>query len=58
MSKLALSASFEYQCYGSTDIINMFTHTVRRRQIMKVDPPVKGYPFRGDPPPLLCEVNQ
>ena len=26
---LALSASFEYLCYGSTDIINILTLTVR-----------------------------
>ena len=30
MSLLALSASFEYLCYGSTTIINSFTFTVPR----------------------------
>ena len=29
MSYLALSASFEYLCYGSTAILNIFTITVR-----------------------------
>ena len=29
MSQLALSASFEYLCYGSTSVINTFTLTVR-----------------------------
>ena len=46
MSQLALSASFEYLCYGTTAIIHIFTLTVRgltlnfRRQILtsKVDP--------------------
>ena len=37
MSQLALTDSFEYICYGSTTIRNMFTLTVRgstRRQIL------------------------
>ena len=45
MPWLAFSDSFEYLCYGSTTIINMFTLTARgsildRRQILtsKVDP--------------------
>ena len=47
MSSLPFSDSFEYICYGSTDIINSFTLTLRglildvyRRQILttKVDP--------------------
>ena len=46
MSYLALSASFEYLCYGSTAIINILILTARgstfvcRRQILttKVDP--------------------
>ena len=45
MSQLALSDSFEYLCYGSTAIINIFILTAResdvhRRQILtsKVDP--------------------
>ena len=47
MSKLALTDSFEYLCYGSTTIRNMFTLTVRgstRRQILtaKVYPQTVG----------------
>ena len=43
MSQLAPSASFDYLCYGSTTITNMFTIEVwgfYRRQILtsKVDP--------------------
>ena len=30
MSKLALSASFEYLCYGSTTIINVLFFLMRR----------------------------
>ena len=40
MSYLALSASFEYLCYGSTAIINVLIRSVHGRQILttKVDP--------------------
>ena len=61
MSSLAFADSFEYLCYVSTAIINMFTLTVRgstlesdvcRRQILtpKVDPrAVRVNPFQcGD----------
>ena len=41
MSLLALSDSFEYLCYGSTKIKNIFTLTVRGSTLVvttKVDP--------------------
>ena len=43
MSHLALSASFEYLCYGSTAILNIFLLRCGDRQILtsKVDPRAK-----------------
>ena len=57
MTSLALSDSFEYLCYGSNAIVNIFTFTVRPLEIFLFLQSSESLIYTYDTTRMICSAT-